>query len=190
MEWRQQLDFRADATGGFRVAFANCQSGVDLAASAFDVSEGRYVRHRLAPYSERFFDAAFERRLLTGAYADEPPSPRFPDQPRIQLLSSSANVRAATSGDMLFRARPRYVDTETRLLVSGRLDRGVLAVGLQKDGVWATRVDVTDTGAFTVLLAPASNGAYSPAVAAATPGGDVVASLTRVDLLPAIRPAK
>jgi hypothetical protein len=109
------------------------------------------------------------------------PSPRYPSQPLIDVRSADAD------DGFIFRAAPRYLDSETRLLVAGHLQKGRLSIGLHQNGDWASRMNVTEPGDFIVMMAPSRNGMYSVAVADDTPRG---ATLDRVWLLPAMRPAK
>ena len=204
-EWREQLDFRADATQGFRVAFSNCQAAGETQASRFDVSPGSLIQGGVVAYVDRLEDAASAKLPATSAAS--PGAVRFPDQPANSLVPSELVHRAAFvkggtgawaideragSGERwLLRSRPRYVDTETRLLVSGRLARGGISVGLLDGDAWIARATVIEPGEFTVLLAPAANGSYSIAVASEpASGSDASVTLSRIDFLPPMRPAK
>ena len=199
-EWREQLDFHADATRGFRVAFSNCQSG-QAQASRFDVSPGSLIRGGLVTYVDRLNDG--DAAHTEAAAVARPETVPFPDQPAIALASADVEHRAALvkggpgawaidgvvspADPWLLRSRPRFLDTETRLLVSGRVVRGGVSVGLLKDDAWMARDIVTGPGDFTVLLAPPANGRYALAVAGES---DVSLTLSRIDLLPPMRPAK
>jgi len=132
-------------------------------------------------YADRFVGRALEHGHPVAADSPEPPVVRFPSQPLILVGS------ARSDDGFLVRADPRYLDTETRLLVAGHLQKGSVSIGLLQNGDWASRTTVTEPGEFVAMLAPAANGMYTVAVAGDTPGG---ATLDRTWLLPAVRPAK
>lgn len=179
-EWREQIDFRGDASRGFRVAFANCQFSGEPQPSRFSLAPGTYTRWGTALYADQLVAHGLGH---SAAVTDVPPwrpPVEFPSQPLIVVRSTRSD------NGFLFHADPRYLDTETRLLVAGHLQKGSLSIGLLRSGDWASRLNVAEPGEFVAMLAPASNGTYAVAVAGEAAG----TALDRVWLLPAVRPAK
>ena len=185
-EWREQFDFVADSTGGFRIVFANCQTSGNSQQSRVELLPGSFTIGTAPSYADHFARVALDRTPLGAVEPPRPAPARFPEQPRIIVEPADA----AAVKPFLLRSKPRYVDNETRLLVGGRLDRGGLVIGFLSNGTWVSRMTVTEPGEFIAILAPEKTGVYSVAVATEAPPADTVATLTRVDLLPPVRPAK
>jgi hypothetical protein len=55
--------------------------------------------------------------------------------------------------------------SDTRLLVSGRIEQGGLSIGLMRNNQWAGQVSINEPGDFTVVLAPPAPGTYALVVA-------------------------
>jgi hypothetical protein len=99
--------------------------------------------------------------------------------------------RPEPSDAPLLAAKPRYIDSETRLLVAGRIEKGGLTVGLLKGPDWVMRVEVTEPGDFIAMLAPPASGWFAITLAPAAGGGaSLSATLSRIDVIPPMRPAK
>jgi hypothetical protein len=199
--WRERLDFLGDATKGFRVVLANCQRIPVPVASRFVMSPGWYRREDTTFYADRLIAVGLDRRSPAGSAPVT-----LPDHAPVRLTDGDLTQRASIvkgsgawtidgrvpdAGEFLLRSRPQFVDNETRLVVSGKVSSGGLTVGLLQGDTWIARETVTDPGDFTVMLAPAENGQYSIGVAAEPDGrSNTSLTLSRVDLVPPLRPAR
>jgi hypothetical protein len=200
--WRERLDFRGDATKGFRVVLANCQRIAVPVASRFAVSPGWYRGEDTTFYADRLVALGLDRHPPAGsapAILPDHPSVRLTDgdvAQRSSIVKGSAGAwtidgRVPEAGAFLLRSRPQFVDNETRLVISGRVSSGGLTVGLLRGNTWSARETVTDPGDFTVMLAPADNAEYSIGVAAEPDSrSNTSFTLSRVDLVPPLRPAR
>jgi hypothetical protein len=200
--WRERMDFRGDSTKGFRVVLANCQTIAVPVLSRFDVWAGWYRGEARALYADRLVAFGLGRGPAT---AGGQATPFSADAAPVRLTEADVAERApivtgsagawsihgsVTAADtLLLRSRPRFVDNETRLIVSGTVSRGGISVGLRRGDDWIARETVTDAGDFSVMLAPSVNGQYSIAIAS-TSGPMISSTLSRVDLVPPLRPPR
>jgi len=204
--WRQQFDFVADATGGFRVAFTNCQLPGEMQTTRLDVLPGSYVAAPPPSYSDRLVGAALEGAPVDAGRRQVTPV-AFPEQPVVSIAPADFLLKAAgvarhaggwsiaarvdSASPVLLKSRVQYIDNETHLVVAGRIERGGLIVGLLRGDEWQMKRTISEPGDFIALLTPKDTGQYAVAVAAdSASGAEAAATLTRIDLVPPIRPAK
>jgi hypothetical protein len=200
--WRERLDFRGDTTKGFRVVLASCQRSAVPVASRFVVSPGWYRGEDTTFYADSLVAVGVDGHLLTGkaptTMLDHAPVPMTDADvaQRVPFVTAhgsgwTIDGHVMDADAFLLRTRPQFVDNETRLIVSGWISRGAVTFGLLRDDTWIARETVTTPGDFTVMLAPAENGQYSVSVASdATAGSEVSLALSRVDLVPPLRPSR
>jgi hypothetical protein len=205
IEWRRQFDFRADRTGGFRVALANCQSHTPPVQSRFRMTDGTYSRD-VATFADRAFGMSFEGRSAEQFVPASDKAVRYPAQPRVVLQPQDIDFRApsvrgsidawriegaAAASSELLRSKFRYVDAETRLLVSGNIERGAITVALTGDAGDPEQIRVAGAGRFTAIMAPRERGMHALRISSAGDAGVPLAiTLDRVDWVPPMRPAK
>jgi hypothetical protein len=162
-ELHEVMQFRGDATAGFRVVFANC--GRDAKQpSRFDVSAGSYAIDAPHLYADRLLGAAF------GSGGPLSSISRVAD---LDYVSGIVTVNAGTwtidgradaQYSYLLLSKPRRLTTEQRVVVSGRVEKGAMSIGLLQDTRWKTQWRV-DAGPFRVVLVPPATGDYSIVVA-------------------------
>jgi hypothetical protein len=80
---------------------------------------------------------------------------------------SGWTIKGAADGtySYLLVSKPQIVADERLLFAAGSITRGGLTIGLVRDGAWAAQVNVTDVGAFTVVIQPPGAGTYDVIVA-------------------------
>jgi hypothetical protein len=205
--WRQQFDFVADASGGFRIAYTNCQLAGEAQATQIDVLPGRYAATPPPSYSDALVRVALEGAPLDAVIRPAPQPVKFAERPFVVVAPEEFVLRApgvvdrapdwsiasrvGAGSPVLLKSRPRYIDNETHLVVAGRIEHGGVIVGLQRGDEWAIKRTINEPGDFVVLLTPKDTGRYAVAVAGdSTSGADAAATLTRIDLVPPVRPAK
>jgi hypothetical protein len=162
-ELHEVMQFRGDATAGFRVVFANCGRG-ETQPSRFDVSAGSYVIDTPHLYADRLLDVAF------GSGGPLSSVSRVAD---LDYVSGIVTVNAGTwtieghadaQYSYLLLSKPRHLTTEQRVVVSGRVEKGAMSIGLLQDTRWKTQWRA-DAGPFRVVLVPPAAGDYSIVVA-------------------------
>jgi hypothetical protein len=162
-ELHELMQFRGDATAGFRVVFANCGREVPRPAR-FELSEGSYVIDPPHLYADR---------LLAVAFGAGGPLSSLSSVADLDYVSGIVTVNAGTwtiegkadaQYSYLLRSKPRHLTTEQRVVVSGRVTKGAMTIGLLQDEHWKTQWRV-DAGPFRVVLVPPATGDYSVVVA-------------------------
>ena len=162
-ELHELMQFRGDATAGFRVVFANCGRGVTQ-PSRFDLNEGSYVIDPPNLYADR---------LLAVAFGAGGPVSSINGAADLDYMSNIVTVNAGTwtiegkadaQYSYLLRSKPRHLTTEQRVVVSGRVTNGAMTIGLLQNEGWKTQWRV-DAGSFRVVLVPPATGEYAIVVA-------------------------
>jgi hypothetical protein len=162
-ELHELMQFRGDATAGFRVVFANCGREVTQ-PSRFDLSEGSYVVDSPNLYADR---------LLAVAFGAGGPLSSVSSVADLDYVSGIVTVNAGTwtiegkadaQYSYLLRSKPRHLTTEQRVVVSGRVTKGAMTIGLLQNERWTTQWRV-DAGPFRVVLVPPATGDYTVVVA-------------------------
>jgi hypothetical protein len=188
--WREVLRFRGDVTGGFHVVFANCNRDPHLEESRFDVAAGSYVDDEPELYSDRL--------TLRGLGLDKPLA-------SVTTLADlgyhAANLardgsvwktsgRADSKYSFLLRSTPRKLTTSQQVLVTGRIARGGVTLGLLRNGSWIQSANVDTPGDFRRVLVPPSADTYEIALANYL-GDDLETSIVidHIDVYPAGRAA-
>ena len=164
-EWREELRFRGDGTGGFRVVFANCQRGTDRPEqSRFEIAPGAYVVDPPGLYADALASLALgpkrpiESLQLTDLHYVAP---------NVKRAANTWTIDGQAEGkySYLIQSRPRGLEAMSRVLVAGRITRGGLTIGLLDGTKWVAQWNVGTPGDFRIVLEPPSNGAYAIVVA-------------------------
>jgi hypothetical protein len=183
------VTFVKDDTRGFYVVSANCNpTGVGNVATRLSMSGGRYTIEPAALYTDRLM-GALDRGAPTDAdkLAEVPGLVTAPPLLPVTGRLLGAPARPITSADMafqaaivkasgegwtiagradsaysyLFQSKPRSLDRDSRLIVTGIVERGGVTFGLLIRNEWAVQVKVAEPGPFTVVIAPPKNSPYS-----------------------------
>jgi hypothetical protein len=184
--WREVLRFRGDATGGFYVVFANCNREPEAPASRFDIAAGSFVDEGPDLYADHL--------TMRGLGLDHPRA-SIADLAdlgyRAQNVTREAGTwrisgRAEGKYTFLLRSVPRRLTGDDRVLVTGRIMRGGLTLGLLMNGGWARSFNVDEPGEFRTVLVPQSTATYEIAVANFV-GDDLETSIVidRIEIYPA-----
>ena len=89
--------------------------------------------------------------------------------------------RAESAYSYLLQSKTRSFDKNTRLLVTGTIEKGGLTIGLLDRNKWAVQVTVTDPGPFVVVIAAPGSGAYAITAANALSGPlDTAIAITKL----------
>lgn len=189
---REDIQFVMDSTQGFRVVLANCKAQQDTQATRFLVWPGSYLLEEIDGfYTDRLVLAAlYPGRAKPEELADL--SVRtFPSNLRVTKAEVEGPVKELAEADFSYRAglvrkegstwvasgtaegkysyllqsKDQRLTKDSRVLVSGRVERGGLSIGLLKDSQWVGQINLTEPGDFTVVLAPPAAGNYSVLVA-------------------------
>jgi hypothetical protein len=189
---RESLQFSIDATQGFRVVLANCNGDQNATASRFVVWPASY---RVDPIGDFYVDRLVTAALYPNApKAGELAGPEVRTLPvALEVTKTEAESTLTNFGpsDLSYRAgilrqdgnrwvvqgtadaqysyllqsSPIRMNARSRVLISGRVERGGATIGLLKNNQWASQLNVTEPGEFTIVIAPPSGGAYSVVVA-------------------------
>jgi hypothetical protein len=188
---RAELKFRADATPGFRVVIANCNWKGETADSRFAVAPGTYLVDPAGLYSDRLVDMALQPEVAKANQLAGLTVKTFPEGLAVRQFTIDAPVESIGANDFIYRAdivrhnspgwtikgkaqskyaylmraKGRRLNSDSRLLVAGHIEKGGLSIGLLKDDKWAAQVNVTEPGDFTVVIAPPGSGTYSLLIA-------------------------
>lgn len=209
---RAELSFTVDATQGFHVVLANCNSAAGGAASEFIVWEGDYFDDPIGTtYADRLVAAALypaasadaERAgpevrtvptglVVTKGAVDGPVEPLLPADldyraPVVNYANGTWSLEGTADGAFTYalQSKPRRLEAGSRLLISGRVAHGGMTVGLLKDNQWAAQINVTDPGDFTVVIAPPGRGTYTIVIAHNLPKSlETSIAVTRFGMLP------
>lgn len=195
---RGELQFTVDETQAFRVVYANCNPREGSPPSRFAVSPGEILdQPPAATYARRLVVAALHPELeqlderagpdvqtvpaglvVSAAAVSGPIEPVTPEELgyRAGIVTHDAGVwsfqgQAEGAYTYLVQTRERRLDADSRLLVSGHVTKGGIAIGLLRDNKWVSQINVTEAGEFTVVIAPPGRGAYSILVANVLPQG-------------------
>lgn len=184
--WREVLRFRGDATGGFRLVFANCNRAPRPGPSRFDIAPGSYVADAPDLYVDRLAALALGPR---GPQASITSAGDLTY--RAGIVARGAGVwtiagRADSKYSFLLRSTARPLRTDQRVLVTGHVSRGGVTVGLLRNEQWAVSTNIRTPGDFRVVLAPPSRDSYE-IVLANNLSDDLDTSLVvdRIDIYPA-----
>ena len=208
---RDELRFAVDATQGFRLVVANCNARADGEKSRFVLWPGTFLDEPTDEfYADRLVAAALHPDPEKPPESAGPGVQTFPAGLKLTKAEVEGPLEALLPADVAFRAdivqqnantwtakgkaqgpftylllsKERRLDKNSRVLVAGRVEEGGISVGLLKNNQWAGQVNIIDPGDFTVVIAPASPGAYSLIVANNLRQGlDTSIALTKIGLI-------
>jgi len=192
---RAELRFSVDATQGFRVVAVNCGRAGE-SASRFVMWPGDYQAEPFgAAYARSLMDAAFGRASVADDLAGPdvrtlPPglpvskttlalavNGLTPDAfgyraPNISFADGRWTTHGQSEGGFtyLLQSNARRFSKDERVVISGRVERGGVTFGFQRNNAWDGQIHVIDNGPFTVVLAPSGNGTYTLVAANNLPG--------------------
>jgi hypothetical protein len=162
-ELHELMQFRGDATAGFRVVFANCGHEVTQ-PSRFDLSKGSYVTDSPNLYADRLVAVAFGAGGPLSSVSSVADLDYVSGIVTVNAGAWTIEGKANAQYSYLLRSKPRHLTTEQRVVVSGRVTKGAMTIGLLQDERWKTQWRV-DAGPFRVVLVPPATGEYSVVVA-------------------------
>ena len=163
--WHEEMRFRGDGTGGFRVVFANCRRATDRPQpSRFEIARGSYVNDAPGLYSDVLTSLALDSKQPVASL--QPADLHFV-APIVRHTAAGWTIdgQAEAKYSYLIQSKPRRLEAASRVLITGHITRGGLTVGLLKGDRWADQRNVDAEGDFRVVLEPASSGSYAIAIA-------------------------
>jgi hypothetical protein len=110
--------------------------------------------------------------------------------PLVQYSDGAWTMKGKADGQYtyLLRSKERAFDADGLAVVTGRVERGGVTIGLFKKEQWVRQLNIETPGPFTVVLAPPSSGSYSLTIANDLPGGlDTSVSISKMGFLPSTR---
>ena len=164
-QWREEMRFRGDGTGGFRVVFANCRRATDPPVqSRFEIARGSYINDEPGRYSDVLTSLALDSKQPVASL-------QLADLHFVSpIVTRTANAwtidgQADAKYSYLIQSKPRRLEAASRVLITGHITRGGLTVGLLNGDHWAGQRNVDAQGEFRVVLEPPSSGSYAIAIA-------------------------
>jgi hypothetical protein len=186
--WREVLRFTGDGSGGFKLMFANCNTDPHPAPSRFDVGPGSYVDDEPEWYSDRLTSRGLglDKPLASIATAAD-----LGYSARTLSREGSAwkiSGRADSRYSFVLRSTPRKLTTSQQVLITGRVTRGGVTLGLLQNEHWVRPTNIDTPGEFRLALVPPATNTYEIAVANFL-GDDLETSIVidRIEVYPAGR---